>query len=127
MIRALDILLQDWGAWCRQLHRSCLSYPARTAESRAGEGRAPGATRTLVPDVMVPERLLGLDRAIRDMPATLKTAIHVRYLEDLGQEEQELLWRERAKQGRRQYYTRLECAHWWLAGRLGAKRDDGST
>ena len=121
MIRALDILLQDWGAWCRQLHRSCLSYPARTAESRAGEAKAPGRPSTLVPDVLVPERLLGLDRAIRDMPRTLKVAVEIRYLADLDPGGQEELWRRKAKAGRRQYYSRLDGAHWWLAGRLGGR------
>lgn len=119
MIRALDLLLVDWGAWCRQLHRSCLSYPARTAESRAGEGKAQGGPTTLVPDVLVPERLVGLDRAIRDMPRPLKVAVEIRYLEDLDPAAQEALWRQRARAGRRQYYSRLDGAHWWLAGRLG--------
>ena len=119
MIRALDILLTDWGHWCRQLHRSCLSYPSRTAESRAGEGRAPGKPRTLVPDVLVPERLLAVDRAVRDMPTPLRVAVDVRYLEDLDREAQEKLFSARSRKGRRAYYTRLECAHWWLAGRMG--------
>jgi hypothetical protein len=119
VIRALDILLTDWGAWCRKLHRSCLSYPARTSESRAGEARAPGKPTTRVPDVLVPDRLLGLDRAIRDMPTHLRLAIDVRYLEDLDREGQEALFSQRTRQGRRQLYVRLECAHWWLAGRLG--------
>jgi hypothetical protein len=118
VIRALDILLADWGAWCRQLHRSCLSYPARTAESRAGEARAPGRPTTLVPDVLVPERLLDLDRAIRDMPPSLKLAVQVRYVEDIDRQGQESLWRERAGKGKRQLYHTVENAHWWLLGRL---------
>jgi len=119
VIRALDILLTDWGAWCRQLHRSCLSYPSRTAESRAGESRAPGRPKSLVPDVLVPERLVAVDRAMRDMPRPLYLAVDVRYLQDLDREEQEQAFCARAHTGRRAYYSRLECAHWWLAGRMG--------
>ena len=120
MIKWIDTLLVDWATWTRRLHSGALGYPTRTAETHILEGRAdtPGG-RGRVPLFGLPERLLAADRAIRDMPRYLRLAVDVRYLEDLDREGQEALFAQRTRQGRRQLYVRLECAHWWLAGRLG--------
>ena len=120
MIRWLDVLLTDWAGWTRGLHSTALGYPTRTAETRVLEGRSdtPGG-RARVPSFSLPQRLLEADRALRDMPSHLRVAIDVRYLEDLDREGQERAFSARTRRGRRAYYTRLECAHWWLAGRLG--------
>ena len=126
MIRHIEALLADWGAWCRGLGRDCLGYPSRTAESRAGEGRSPNRPGPRVPRVMAPERLLEADRAIRDMPTPLRLALTVRYLADLDRDGQETLWRSRSRRSTRAYYHRLDAAHWWLDGRLGMKRTENS-
>jgi hypothetical protein len=121
MLRALDSLLIDWGEATRRLQRGELGHLQRSPLARAAQGHTdtPGR-RGSVPSFTLPERLLPVDRALRELPAALRPAVDVRYLHDLDRQGQEAAWCERTRKGRRGYYAALEGAHWWLAGRLSA-------
>jgi hypothetical protein len=124
VIRAIDILLQDWANAVHRLETSCLGYQVSADPRRLQEGHSdtPGGHPT-VPGFWLPARLLPIDRAVRDLPTHLARAIELRYLSDLDRKAQETAYRTLHRRAERNLYVALDLAHHWLAGRLSAQLD----
>ena len=72
--------LVTWAEWLdRHMECSVIGYPSRTAESRAGEGLGQGKGSSRCPEVMMPEHVQLVDRAIRVMPEELSVVIVEKY------------------------------------------------
>lgn len=111
----VEQLLIEWAAHCESEQSGGLAYPTRTAESRAGEGRAPGRPSSTVPHIVATRKTIKrVDQAVRTMPGDLRRAIRLIYQENLSQSKAA----KRMHLSPWQFTDRIRGAKYWLHGRI---------
>ena len=75
--KAAHNLLHDWAEFhCRMLETSGLGFgDTITGKARKGDIVSAGRPTSVVPMLDVPRRLLEVDRAVRRLPAKMRTAL----------------------------------------------------
>lgn len=97
--------------------RNPLSYPSRTAESRAGEGRG-SAARAIVPLQQLPPYLSPVDRALTEMPEDMRIAVLCRHCADYPE------YHRQTGNSRSTYYNQADSGYWFIAGIVNARLND---
>ena len=91
-----------WAEWMdSHIDGSVIGYPSSSPEARAGEGSGGGDGKSKCPEVMMPDGVADVDRAIRVMPGALSSVIVKKY--------------QRSEKVNRH---KLDEALTWLSGRL---------
>jgi len=73
-----------WANWTNnRMERSAIGYPSSTVEGRLNDGLISSGmpAGAIVPDVMMPEDVAKVDRAVKMMPEDLSVAVRGFYLE----------------------------------------------
>ena len=101
-LRKAHWLVQDWSEWMEcHVDSSAIGYPRRTAESSAGQGRGSNKPGSICPEVIMPQHVATVDKAIRQMPTDLNVVVIRKY-----------------RQGIRVSRRKLDEALIWLSGRI---------
>ena len=84
LLNDAHIALQEWANWWLPRQAS-LGHMSQTLEGKAQREpigvQGSNYVSTPGPELMIPRRLKGVDRAYRDMPRVMRTFVEIKYLE----------------------------------------------
>lgn len=109
MIASIDDQLVDWYQWQESLASSGIGFPGDYSFPRQCSGLP---ARSICPEVMVPRRLVPIDRAMRVIRPEYRPALDARY-QISGND------RKRAEAAGKtigSYRRQVDLAHAWLDG-----------
>lgn len=96
-----------------------LWYPSSTVETRIGQGGAPqGVSRSKVPTRQMPRELAVTERALRDMPSDLRTAVLHRHLGTYAD------YRREVGLSRSAWEQRCSAGYWFVLGVVQRSEED---
>ena len=110
--------LEEWGKWCRE-HPG--AWPKRTVMGRViEEGPGSGSGNTGVKPVVIPERVLILDRVVAQLPRSPRAVVRNFYL--LGGRDEDCAKRMRMAISR--FKALLRAGRLAVAGQMGVENID---